>query len=186
MIRWPDAKELARAFAAGKPFRHVVIDGLVDAGDHARLLEGFGGEPLVPVEGEIYSHLRGMDPPMHATLRTFVDELGAAREAVSEICGVAVSRADGSAYAYREGDYLLPHSDHRSELGRAVAYAYYLAPPKSGGELDLYERTGKRATTRIAPRANRLVLFEVHDRALHEIREVLGGRRDSIAGWFYP
>src|SRR5436305_3761547 len=130
MIVWPDVAALARKFAAGKPFRHVVIDGLLDAADHARMLEGFGGEPLVQVEGEIYSHLRSMEPPLHPALRAFVAELGAAREAISRICGSAVSRADGSAYAYREGDYLLPHSDHRSELGRAVAYAYYLASPK--------------------------------------------------------
>ena len=108
---------------------------------------------------------------------------------VSQICATKVSRADGSAYAYLPGHYLLPHSDARRAERRSIAYAFYIAAPRQGGELEFFAvsaRGATRAARRIAARANRLVLFEVHDRALHQIREVLAGRRDSIAGWFYP
>ena len=184
MIRWPALPPLSQQFAAGKPFAHVVIDGLLDEASLAAMRAAFAAEPMARVDGEIYSHLRSMEPPLHQALLDFLQAMRP--QAVAEICGRPLSRVDGSAYAYGEGDYLLPHSDHRTELGRAVAYAYYLASPERGGELLLYERTGRRVVTRIEPRANRLVLFEVHDRALHEIAEVLSGRRDSIAGWFYP
>ena len=97
-----------------------------------------------------------------------------------------LTRADGSAYIYLPGHYLLPHSDSRVSEGRAIAYAYYAGAPQKGGELEFFERTARRVARKIAPRANRLVLFEVHDLALHQVREVLAGARTSIAGWFYP
>ena len=37
----------------------------------------------------------------------------------------------------------------------------------------------------IEPRGNRLVVFDVSDVSLHQVREVLGGLRISLAGWFY-
>jgi Rps23 Pro-64 3,4-dihydroxylase Tpa1-like proline 4-hydroxylase len=184
MIRWPALPALARKFAKGEPFRHVLVDGVLDASEFAALTLGFLQEPMTRVEGEIHSHLRSAEPPANPSLRNFLQALSPA--VVGQICGRSLSRVDGAAYTYAEGDYLLPHSDHRTEEGRAVAWAYYIAPPIRGGELDLYERTGRRVAKRIAPRANRLVLFEVHERALHEVREVIAGQRDSIAGWFYP
>jgi hypothetical protein len=193
MIRWPDPRPLAKKFAAAKPFRHAIVDGLLAPADHARLREGLGAEPLVRAEGEIYSHLRGADPPLQPALRAFFDALQASCATVSEICGRRLSWADGAAYAYLAGDYLLPHSDALAELGRAVAYAYYLAAPDQGGELELFECSTReglivrtRPAKRIAVRPRRLVLFEVHDAALHQVREVLAGARHSVAGWFYP
>jgi len=38
----------------------------------------------------------------------------------------------------------------------------------------------------IEPRANRLVVFDVSDGSLHQVREVVSGLRISLAGWFYP
>src|SRR5438067_1813589 len=101
--------------------------------------------------------------------------------------------ATGSAYVYLPGHYLLPHSDSRQSEGRAIAYAYYVSAPRKGGELELFDCTMKKGeivrtwpAKKIAPRANRLVLFAVTDTALHQVREVLRGARTSIAGWFYP
>jgi len=37
----------------------------------------------------------------------------------------------------------------------------------------------------IEPRPNRLVVFDVSDVSLHQVREVVGGLRISLAGWFY-
>jgi len=193
MIRWPDPRALAAKFRAAKPFRHVVVDGVVAPEEHALLVEAFPAEPLLRVEGEIYSHQRGSEPPLHPALRAFIAALQASCATVSAVCGRRLSRMDGAAYAYLPGDYLLPHSDSRTDLGRALAWAYYVTSPQEGGELELFRCAtrdgaivGTAAAKRVAPRANRLVLFEVHDAALHQIREVLAGARHSLTGWFYP
>jgi hypothetical protein len=194
MIRWPaDLTTLAQKFRKAKPFAHVVIDGVVAREDHAHFAQAFADEPQILVENEIYLHLRGPDPPMAPALRGFCESLQASCAQVSVVCGRPVSRVDGSAYVYLTGHYLLPHSDSRKSEGRAIAYAFYVTAPKRGGELELFACTRKgkeivrtRPAKRIAARANRLVLFEVSDFALHQVREVLDGARASIAGWFYP
>ena len=194
MIRWPkDLPSLAREFARAKPFQHVVIDRALSPEDHARVVASFEDEPRVSVETEIYLHLRSSDPPMQAPLRAFHAALGAGCPTVSIICGTRLTRADGSAYVYLPGHYLLPHSDWRKTEGRAVAYAYYASAPERGGELELFHcatRGGQivrtRVANKIAPRANRLVLFAVSEIALHQVAEVLEGARTSMAGWFYP
>ena len=103
---------------------------------------------------------------------------------LARVTGRSLGRADMRAYAYRVGHYLLPHTDHRDGLGRVLAYAYYLpspAPP-TGGELELFRCalaggaiTAVEPARVIEPRANRLVVFEVGDGSLHQVREVLGG-----------
>ncbi len=114
--------------------------------------------------------------------------------------GKPLTRADLRAYAYRPGDHLLPHTDHQQRLGRVIAYAYYLPSPEppQGGELELFACRREQAegdgddvcditsAKVIEPVANRLVLFEVGDRSLHQVREVTSGLRLSLAGWFYP
>jgi Rps23 Pro-64 3,4-dihydroxylase Tpa1-like proline 4-hydroxylase len=99
------------------------------------------------------------------------------------------------AYAYRPGHYLLPHTDHRDGLTRQLAYAYYLPTPEPprGGELELFAcelRDGELVSTVsaavIEPRPNRIAIFDVGDASLHQVREVVGGLRLSLAGWFYP
>lgn len=194
MIRWPrDLSGAAKKFRAAKPFAHLVIDGAVAPADHARMAAALADEPQMLLESEIYLHLRSSEPPMTNALRDFCASLQEACATVARICGQKLSRADGSAYSYLQGHYLLPHSDSRKSEGRAIAYAYYLGAPAAGGELELFScaaRKGEivrtRAAKRIAARANRLVLFEVHDLALHRVREVTRGARTSIAGWFYP
>jgi hypothetical protein len=194
MIRWPaDPGALSLAFRRARPFPHLVIDELLAPEDLARVAADAREEPQFLVEDEIYLHLRSADPPLRPWLRALHGELSASGAVVSRICGATVSRADGAAYTYLEGHYLLPHSDWRKGEQRALAYAYYLAPPLRGGELELFSCTTRRgaivatrAARRIAPRANRLVLFEVSETALHRVREVLRGARLSLAGWFYP
>jgi len=194
MIRWPrDLGRLARRFRSARPFPHLVIDGFLSRGDHARMVAAIDREPHMLVENEIYLHLRSSDPPMQPALRAFHTRIRADCSRFSKICGTPLTRADGSAYVYLPGHYLLPHSDSRQSEGRAIAWAYYLSAPKRGGELELFDCRTKdgaivrtRVARKIAPRANRLVLFAVSDLALHRVCEVLEGARTSIAGWFYP
>jgi Rps23 Pro-64 3,4-dihydroxylase Tpa1-like proline 4-hydroxylase len=98
------------------------------------------------------------------------------------------------AYAYRVGHYLLPHCDHQDGLGRELAYAYYLPSPEppSGGELEMFacraehgELVATDSAELFEPVPNRLIVFEVSSRSLHQVREVLAGLRISLAGWFY-
>jgi Rps23 Pro-64 3,4-dihydroxylase Tpa1-like proline 4-hydroxylase len=114
---------------------------------------------------------------------------------LARITGKQIVRADMRAYAYRPGDYLLPHSDHQEGLTRALAYAYYLPTPEPprGGELELFacdldrgEIVATESAKLIEPRSNRLVVFDVSDVSLHQVREVVAGLRLSLAGWFYP
>ena len=46
------------------------------------------------------------------------------------------------------------------------------------------ELISARPAHRVEPRANRLVLFDVTNASLHQVREVLAGNRVSLAGWF--
>ena len=100
------------------------------------------------------------------------------------------------AYAYCAGHYLLPHTDHQQGVGRALAYAYYFPSPEppEGGELELFRCTlhedgeivAIESACLVEPRPNRLVVFDVSDVSLHQVREVLAGLRPSLSGWFYP
>ena len=115
---------------------------------------------------------------------------------LSRVTGKALRRAEMRAYAYREGHYLLPHTDHQADVGRALAFAYYVPSPEPprGGELELFACTTDDAGaithvasgTTIEARPNRLVVFDVGDASLHQVREVLEGVRISLSGWFYP
>ena len=186
---WRDEQALAVAWRAAQPFPHLILDDVVAerrAGGDARggarralrgrhlLLRGDGARALADVQAAFGAQLA---------------------PSLARITGKPVARAELRAYAYRPGHFLLPHSDHQDGLRRLLAFAYYLptpAPPR-GGELELYRCTmaggeivATESVATIEPRAHRLVVFDVSDVTLHQVREVLGGLRLSLAGWFYP
>jgi hypothetical protein len=190
---WDNQDELAAAWRAARPFPHLVSDDFVAVATLPALLPILEEEPIEHYESDIFSFDASAPEPVSAELRELRD--GFARTLaprLSRIAATPVSRADMRAYAYRPGHYLLPHTDH-ADLGRVLAFAYYLPSPEppEGGELELFscrfagELTAIEPASRIEPRANRLVVFEVSDTSLHQVREVLGGLRLSLAGWFY-
>jgi hypothetical protein len=193
---WPNEAELAAAWRAAEPFPHLVFDDFVATDALAELLAILDDEQVDRYEGDIFGFDATAPEPRTAELRALRDGFAATlAPALSRITGRAVRRADMRAYAYRPGDYLLPHSDHQDGLARQLAYAYYLPSPEppEGGELELFRcrlEAGALVATEpacvIAPRPNRLVVFDVSDVSLHQVREVLGGLRISLAGWFYP
>jgi hypothetical protein len=192
-----DEAALAAAWRAAEPFPHVVIDELVADEALPALLAVLDDEGVAAYEGDLFAF--EATPPAPAT-----PEMAAVRAAfgeimapiVSRVTGKQVARADLRAYAYRVGHYLLPHADHQEGLERRLAYAYYLPTPEPprGGELELFAcelgAEGLLASTTsaklIEPRPNRIVVFDVSDVSLHQVCEVLGGLRLSLAGWFYP
>lgn len=177
------------------PFRYVVFDDVVDAAGLDEIMVILDEEPVSFYTSDIFAFDATAPEPTTAELRalreTFARELAPIMTALG---GKPVSRVDMRAYAYRPGHYLLPHTDHQDGLERVLAYAYYLPSPEPavGGELELFRCTsegGELVTTDSAklvePRLNRLVVFEVSDLSLHQVREVMSGLRLSLAGWFY-
>ncbi|HEY4056964.1 MAG TPA: 2OG-Fe(II) oxygenase [Kofleriaceae bacterium] len=178
---WPslgDEALLATAWRSALPFPHIVIDNFVP---ETPVLELLDDEAVVRQEGDIFAF------EASAHLADLSASFGAALCApLSRITGKATTRAELRAYAYRPGHYLLPHTDHQEGLTRLLAFAYYLPSPERpvGGELELYD--GIASARVIEATENRLVIFDVGDQSLHQVREVLGGLRLSLAGWFYP
>lgn len=208
---WQDEGALASAWRSAAPFPHLVIDDFVDEAELPALFEILEEEAVEPRRSDLFSFDATAPEPASAELAALRDELAAVLgPPLSRLVGQALTRVDLRAYAYRPGDHLLPHTDHQQRLGRVIAYAYYLPSPEppEGGELELFrcrreaakDGEGGEGATRqqrddvcdiasvkvIEPVANRLVLFEVGDLSLHQVREVLSGMRLSLAGWFYP
>lgn len=191
---WNDEAALAQRWRAATPFPHLVFDDLVD--DLDALMAVLEEEPVEHYASDIFAFDASAPEPTTEEMRTlragFAEALA---PRLSRITGRAVRRADMRSYAYRPGHYLLPHTDHQDELGRVLAYAYYLPSPTPpvGGELELFAcRADEHGLVDIAsarsfaPIANRLVVFEVSPLSLHRVHEVLDGLRISLAGWFYP
>ena len=193
---WQDEHALARAWRAAEPFPHLVIDDFVAREQLPRLFEILDEEPVERYESDIFAFDATAPEPETAEFRELRESFARTlAPALTRITAKPVGRADMRAYAYRAGHYLLPHSDHRGGLDRALAYAYYLPSPEppAGGELELFrcaiagsELTSTEPAGLVEPRPNRLVVFDVSDVSLHQVREVLDGLRLSLAGWFYP
>jgi Rps23 Pro-64 3,4-dihydroxylase Tpa1-like proline 4-hydroxylase len=191
---WHDERALAARWATARPFPHLVFDDFAPAA--SELLPLLDEEGVDPYEGDLFAFDATPPEPRSTELRALRDAFATTLAApLARITGKHVARADMRAYAYRAGHYLLPHSDHQDGLERVLAYAYYLPSPEPpvGGELELFacaiengELTATDSALLVEPRANRLVVFDVSDVSLHQVREVLGGLRLSLAGWFYP
>jgi len=172
------------------------VDDLVDEAAMDEVLACVDAEPVSLRRAEIYAFEASDVEPQTAEFQRLRDCL---REHLAPVLASLVrkplSRVDMRGYAYREGHYLLPHTDHQENVGRAIAYAYYLPSPEppEGGELELFACTAEgealaaiTPAVTIVPRANRLVVFEVSQVSLHRVHEVRRGLRASLAGWFYP
>ncbi len=191
-----DEAGLARAWRSAAPFPHLVLDDVMPADALPALLELLEEEPVDRYEADLYAFEATAPEPRTEALRALRTAFAEAlAPPLARITGKPVRTVDLRAYAYRVGHYLLPHADHQEGLARQLAFAYYLPSPEPpiGGELELYAcevEDGALARIRpaqlIEPRANRLVVFDVSDISLHQVREVTAGLRISLAGWFYP
>ncbi len=193
--RW-DLEDLSRRWREARPFPHVIVDDLVEPAALAAMIDAAGQEPFLPNRGEIFDFFGSEQPVQQPELQAFVEAFGsaAALAAMRAITGQEVQRVELRSYVYQPGHYLLPHLDHQSVLGRKLACAFYMLVPDDGegGELELFEVelrgriiVNAKPALRITPRPNRVVIFEVSDRSLHQVREILAGTRLSMAGWFY-
>jgi prolyl 3-hydroxylase /prolyl 3,4-dihydroxylase len=192
---WAEEAALTRAWHAAEPFPHIVIDDFIAESSLPALIEILEEEGVERYEADLYAFDATAPEPrtdeMRALRSAWAEVLA---PALSRITGKPVSRADLRAYAYRVGHYLLPHADHQDGLERKLAFAYYLPSPEPpvGGDLELYacvaadgELAEITSAKVIEARANRIVIFDVSDVSLHQVREVLGGLRLSLSGWLY-
>jgi len=185
---WDDAA-LAASWRTAQPFPHIVVDDFRATADLVDLLEA---EPVDQYQADIYIFDASAPDPTTTELRTIRDAFASALAPhLRRITNKPhLARADMRAFAYRPGHYLLPHADHQDGLDRQLAFAYYLPSPSppSGGELELFRVTPDATLSArlIEPLPHRLVIFDVSDVSLHQVREVLSGLRLSLAGWFYP
>lgn len=189
--------QLKGIFREAKPFPHVVMDQFVEPSACELLVSALEDEPAKVIFSEIFEVNASAPRVTDPRLQSFQQALES-REvlaAFGDLCAKPLRYTDMRAFGYGPGQYLLPHTDHQESVGRALAYVFYLhtSPDLEGGELALFhcEFSGDEvvATTLaklIEPKMNRLVLFEVSPRSLHEVREVTAGLRLSLAGWFYP
>jgi Rps23 Pro-64 3,4-dihydroxylase Tpa1-like proline 4-hydroxylase len=186
--------ELALRWRSAQPFPYVVLDDVVDAATLEQLRQAASAEPHWPNRGEIYDFMASGETVYQPALKELETELGTERvlDAVRTISGREMTHANLRSYVYQPGSYLLPHSDSRSDVGRVVAYVMYIwLDDCVGGELELFscemngdELVHAHSAELITPRPNRLVLFDVTNASLHQVREVLAGTRVSLTGWF--
>lgn len=191
-----DVPILAEAWRRAQPFPHVVIDGMVCAAELDVLRESIGREPHAPEHSEIVDCFASAPELTEPNLAAFAAAMASPEvlAAVHGITGKRVSTVEVRSYCYITGGYLLPHTDGMRALGRQVAFAAYLSLDEqcAGGELELFrcelDASGDLAVAEpaamIEHRGNRLVLFDVSETSLHQIREVIAGSRISLAGWF--
>ncbi len=193
---WDDEAKLAESWRAAAPFPHLVLDDFLAADRLPDLLAILDEEPVETRARDIYVFDASAPEPATDGLRALREDFGRTYAPVlSRITGKTLGRVDMRAFAYRPGHYLLPHTDHQPGFDRQIAYAYYVPSPEppADGALELYrcelegaEIVATESARVIEPRANRIVFFDVSDVSLHQVREVLGGLRISLAGWFYP
>ncbi len=190
--RW-DTAALAAAWAEAAPFPHVIVDDVFDAAVLDALRGALAHEPHYSERSEIVDGLGSAPGFEQPALAAFAAALDAPPllDAIRVITGKPVQRAEVRSYLYVPGGYLLPHTDHQRRIGRQVAFAAYVHDSCSGGELELFACTmngdhivATEPARTIEPRCNRLVLFDVSPRSLHQIREVTAGSRCAFAGWF--
>jgi hypothetical protein len=125
LVRAATIEDVSVCWHTAQPFPHLVVDDVLEPEALAELMTVVDEEPVLPYEGDIFAFEASAPEPRTPELRALRDELAATLAPVlARITGRTVSRADLRAFAYREGHYLLPHSDHRSELERALAYVY--------------------------------------------------------------
>lgn len=201
--------ELCRAFAAAKPLRHVVIDGLLApavAGEAAAAFPMLDAMPKVfrepwAFKGQL-SDVQGQWPALWPVIAALH---GAAfRDALAAITGVEglipdPMLAGAGLHQYPRGGFQEQHVDpnmHPFDKGlhRRINVILYLNPEWRedwGGSFDLWEdRQGRpgACAARVMPRFNRALVFYSSGRSWHSVARVTapaGITRKSIALYYY-
>lgn len=202
---------LAQEFAAARPFRHVAIDGFLDASFAQGLLDQF---PAFERGNALAEHGRPGDKSTVERIRALgdryvqLDDLVCSRgflDWLGEVTGIPGLLYDpgyvgGGTHDNRQGASLDPHIDfnfHPVEgWHRRLNLIVYLNPgwqPDWGGALALYRDPASDPTPAhaYAPLFNRCVVFETNEHSWHGFDRIAlppehaGTSRRSLAFYFY-
>lgn len=200
-----EAAALRQAFAAAKPWPHLVVDGFVSP-DRAGVVDvfpapdwpGWGGFTDEYQRGKRYcDDIAAMPAPLARIIREcseprFLEFL----EAVTGLDKLIPDPhlAGGGLHSTGAGGVLAPHTDFhlhtRLGLYRYLNVLIYLTPdwdPANGGELGLYRKGQPQPDVSVTPVFGRMVIFKTDDRSVHGIVNPVapGARRNSIALYYY-
>lgn len=178
--------ELKKDFKSSKPFPHLILPNFFKNAKELKsaLLE----ETFHYQNSDLFQFYQTTDCSKAKTkvVKDFHEFFGSKEflSFISEITGKKLTSIDMSGFVYGDTDYLLPHDDCLE--GRKVAYVVNLSEnfkEENGGALALFKN--KKVVKRIVPKFNTFIIFEVSDKSLHEVEEVVGNKRVSFAGWFH-
>lgn len=177
--------KLSRRRPLTDPFRHIVADGLFDDALLSEAAEQFPPDNSTlwfqcgsPLEKKFYCNRVDLLEPVVSALVRRLNRLDVAR-VVGKVMGIRGLVVDPSLHGAGlhmmepggKRDVHLDVTEHpRLPLRRRVNLVLYLNDywqDAWGGALELWDPTLTRSFVRISPNFNRLVLFEVHDRAYH-------------------
>lgn len=194
-------------FATAEPFPHIILDDLLDEPVVTQLIEEFPG-PEAPCWNP-HRHANsdklacGDDSLMGPTTRQLIWEMNSARfirflEHLGGIEGLIPDPllAGAGLHQTLPGGFLNIHADFNYhplwKLDRRINLLLYLNRDWAevhGGYLELWDRGMSRCVVRIAPDANRMVIFASSDHSFHGHPSALacppGRSRKSIALYYY-
>lgn len=200
------AVSLAPQFAAADPFPHVVVDGLLSDGTMREIIDSF------PLPSPGWQHFddphqlkyalcdeEGMPPAIRSVIQHFNSQVFI--EFLETLTGIRGLIPDphllgGGLHQIPRGGTLKVHADFNKHkrLGaeRRLNVLLYLNEEwqeEYGGYLELWDREMTAAVVRLAPVANRMVVFETTSTSYHGHPDTLavpqGIYRRSMAWYYY-
>lgn len=167
-----------------EPFAHIIFKDLLSSVALHEIKEIIESQPFERKSADLFDLEQTTDLSDEQSLSGLREKMLSLKEIIKNELGIDVTSLDMSAMHYQECDYLLCHDDQLE--GRKIAYILYLAKPEQGGELLFRSSTEPYdVQVTIPPLENTLVLFEVSNKSLHEVSEIIKGERLSIGGWFH-
>jgi Rps23 Pro-64 3,4-dihydroxylase Tpa1-like proline 4-hydroxylase len=194
------------AFAAARPFPHVVVDGFLDAALADRVADEFARPGVawkayhhVNERKAVASVLSSFGPTTRAVIETLHgDAFRAGLEALTGDSGLLPDPAlDGSGlHVTEDGGFLNVHADHLSHTtqrtwSRRINLLLFLNrgwQAAWGGQLELWSADMRECVQRIEPGFNRCVIFPVSRSTYHGVVPVRcpsGRSRKSIALYYF-
>ena len=202
----PLAVRLAPEYASASPFPHVVVDDFLPTGVIAALIESYEAAPETWHEFNSRLEVKRTqrdEEVMPAAIRHVAQQFNSQvfLEFLERLTGIEgllsdPSLAGGGMHQIAPGGLLKVHADfnehHHLRVDRRLNALLYLNEDwqdSYGGHLELWNRDMSTAVRRIAPLANRLVVFNTTRWSFHGHPDPLtcppGRVRRSLAWYYY-